>query len=55
MSKVNQLKEWLLLHKEEDRKITKSIVWHFSNIVLVKAPLSPQTLENHHKLTSKYL
>jgi hypothetical protein len=27
----------LLLHKEEDRKILKSVVWHFSSIVVVES------------------
>jgi hypothetical protein len=41
MSKVNQLKKWLLLRKEEDRKIEKSVVWHFSNIVVVESTTKP--------------
>jgi hypothetical protein len=41
MSKINQLQEWLLLHKEEDRKIRKSVVWHFSIIVVVESTLKP--------------
>jgi hypothetical protein len=41
MSKINQLKEWLLLRKEEDRKIEKSVVWYFSIIVVVESTIKP--------------
>jgi hypothetical protein len=41
ISKINQLEEWLLLRKEEDRKIRKSIVLHFSIIVAVEITTKP--------------
>jgi hypothetical protein len=41
MSKANQLKEWLPLRKEEDRKIEKYVVWHFSDIVVVEGTTEP--------------
>jgi hypothetical protein len=40
-SKINQFQEWLLLHKEGDRKIRKSVVWHFSIIVVVENTTKP--------------
>ena len=41
MSKINQLQEWLLLHKEQDRKIKKSVVDIFSNILVVESTTKP--------------
>jgi hypothetical protein len=41
ISKINHLQEWLLLRKEEDRKIRKSVVSYFSNIVVVESTIKP--------------
>jgi hypothetical protein len=41
LSKISQLLEWLFLRKEEDGKISKSVIWHFSIIVVIECTIKP--------------